>query len=178
MINLINLYKMSNECPSCKMKYKKNERIPYLLSCQDTICSKCITFNTEAYTKKTKEKFKGFKCPICCNEEVKSLNMEIKALYPPDDEPTVANLNTGSVQGEFEITIKFLDRTRLVVKVNKDLKVGQLISNVARQKGINERHLFLAFKQPMKEKDKTLEFYKITSSVTLMQVNNLDGGLK
>lgn len=172
MINLINLYKMSNECPSCKTKYKKNERIPYLLSCDDIICSKCIKFNKEVSAKEE------FKCPICCNEKIISLNKEIKALYPPDDEPTVANLNTGSVQGEFEITIKFLDRTRLVVKVNKDLKVGQLISNVARQKGINERHLFLAFKQPMKEKDKTLEFYKITSSVTLMQVNNLDGGLK
>ena len=178
MINLINLYKMSNECPSCKMKYKKNERIPYLLSCQDTICSKCITHYTEAYTKETKEKFKGFICPICCNKEVKSLNMEIKALYPSDDEPTVVSLNAGPVQGEFEITIKFLDRSTLTAKVNKDMKVRQLISNVAKQKGINENNLKLAFKKTLNEKDKTLEFYKITSSVTLMQVNNLDGGLK
>lgn len=178
MINLINLYKMSNECPSCKMKYKKNERIPYLLSCQDTICSKCISFNTEAYTKKTKGEFKGFKCPICCNEEVKSLNMEIKALYPPDDEPTEANLNAGPVQGEFEIIIKFLDRTRLAIKVNKDMKVRQLISNVAKQKGINENNLKLAFKKTLKEKDKTLEFYGVTGPVTLTQVDTLIGGLK
>ena len=172
MINLINLYKMSNECPSCKMKYKKNERIPYLLSCQDTICSKCIKFNTEAYTKKE------FKCPICCNENIKSLNMEIKALYPSDDEPTVVSLNAGPVQGEFEITIKFLDRSTLTAKVNKDMKVRQLISNVAKQKGINENNLKLAFKKTLNEKDKTLEFYGITGPVALTQVNSLIGGLK
>lgn len=172
MINLINLYKMSNECPSCKMKYKKNERIPYLLSCQDTICSKCIKFNTEAFKKKE------FKCPICCNENIKSLNMEIKALYPSDDEPTVVSLNAGPVQGEFEITIKFLDRSTLTAKVNKDMKVRQLISNVAKQKGINENNLKLAFKKTLNEKDKTLEFYGITGPVALTQVNSLIGGLK
>ena len=162
---------MSYECPSCKMKYKKNERIPYLLSCDDIICSKCIKFNKEVSAKEE------FKCPICCNENINSLNKEIKALYPPDDEPTVANLNTGSVQKEFEIIIKFLDRTRFAIKVFKDMKVGQLISNIAKQKGINEKNLILAYKQPLKEQDRTLEFYKITGPVTLMQINCLVGGL-
>ena len=162
---------MSNNCPACKMKYKKNERIPYLLSCSDTICSQCINFYTKAYTKEE------FGCPKCCND-VKSLKIENKALYPPEDESTAVNLNPGPVQGEFEITIKFLDRSRLALKVNKNMKVSELISKVANQKGINQSQLKLVFKQPLKEQDKTLEFYKITGPVTLMQVNYLDGGLK
>ena len=163
---------MSNECPSCKMKYKKNENIPYLLSCQDIICSKCIEFFTKAYSKDK------FKCPKCCKEEIKSLNVEIKELYPSDDETIVVNLNAGPVQKEFEIIIKFLDRTRFAIKVFKDMKVGQLITNIAKQKGINENNLKLAFKKTLKEKDKTLEFYGVTGPVTLTQVDTLIGGLK
>ena len=140
-----------------------------MLSCGDAICSCCINYYTQAYTKEE------FECPKCCNQ-AKSLKIEVKNLYPKDDEPTFVNANQGNTSGEFDITIKFLDRSTLIIRVNKNMTVGQLISKVANQKGINENNLRLAFKQVLKDKDKTLEFYKITGNATLMQVNRLDGG--
>lgn len=156
-------------CPSCKIKFKKNQRIPYMLSCCDTICSFCINYYTQGYTKEE------FECPICCSQ-TKSLKIEAKNLYPKEDEPTFVNANQGNTSGEFDITIKFLDQSTLSIIVNKNMTVGQLISKVANQKGINENNLRLAFKQVLKDKDKTLEFYKIKDNVTLMEVNRIFGG--
>ena len=160
---------MSDVCPACKIKYNRNTNIPIMLSCNDTICKLCINFYTQAFTKEI------FECPICCNN-TKSEKRENKALYPKDEISNNTNASTSSVPGGFQITIKFLDRSRLTMLVTKSMKVGELINKVAFQKGINASKLFLAFKQPLKQKEKTLEFYNITSEVTLIQVNTLDGG--
>lgn len=163
---------MSGVCGSCKMKFERNQRIPFLLNCNDVICSECIKFNIEIYNKGEE-----LECPICCNV-TKSTKTEIKALYPVSDEEKIINANQGSVQGEFDILIKLLNREALKVKTNKNMTIGELIRIVARQKGINETQFHLAFKQPLRDKNKTLEYYQITDNVTLMQVNTLEGGLK
>ena len=160
---------MSDECMVCKNKYNKSNNIPYMLECGDTLCSKCISHYTESYRNNV------FKCPSCCNQ-THSLNIENKACYPKDNTPIIPNCNQVSTSGEFDVTIKFLDGTRLNVRVTKSMTVGQLISKIAQEKGMNEQEIKLSFKQPLKEKDKTLEFYKIKKSVTIQQVDYLQGG--
>lgn len=160
---------MSDECPACKIKYNRNTNIPIMLSCDDTICKLCINFFTQAYSKEF------FECPVCCNN-TKSEKKENKALYPKDEIFNTVNTSTSSVIGGFQIIIKFLDRSRLTMLVTKNMKVGELINKVASQKGMNASKLFLAFKQPLKDKEKTLENYGITSEVTFIQVSINIGG--
>lgn len=160
-----------DQCMVCKNKFNKNNNIPFMLECGETLCSSCISYYTQAYTKEE------FKCPYCCNM-TKSTKRENKALYPKNDAPIQTSINQASVSGEFDVTIKLLDGDRLNVKVNKNMTVGQLINEISQKTGINKDQLRLSFKKPLNDKSKTLEFYKITKTVTIPQVAFIDGGIK
>ena len=161
---------MSDSCMVCKNKYNKTEHIPYMLECGDTLCSKCINHYTAAYKKEE------FKCPDCCNI-TKSLKKINKACFPKEDAPIANNNSPAPVGNEFEVTIKFLDGTRQLFRVTKSMTVAQLTKLVSQSKGINENELKLSFKQPLNDKSKTLEFYKIIKPVTIPQVDYLKGGI-
>ena len=162
---------MSDQCMICQNKFNKSKYIPFLLECGDTLCSSCINYYTQAYTKEE------FKCPYCCNQ-TKSTKTENKALYPKNDAPIKTSVNQASASGEFDVTIKLLDGERLNIRVNKNMTVGQLINEIAQKTGINKDQLKLSFKRALNDKSKTLEFYNITRTVTISQVAYIDGGAK
>ena len=166
---------MSGECMVCKNKFNKTDHIPYILDCMDTLCSKCVNHYVESYTKEGVPKGE-FKCPECCNT-TKSTNKINKACLPKDNAPINNNANAAPIGNEFEVTIKFLDGSRTNFRVTKTMTVAQLISKISQEKGINANQLKLAFKMPLNETSKTLEFYKITKPVTIMQVDYLKGGI-
>lgn len=157
----------SNQCGYCKFTYNKEINIPIMLSCNDTICKKCINFKIDAVKKEE------FECPICCHN-VHSLNIVVKALYPKDDISISSTPNT--VQGEFDVHVKLLTGDRITVKVNKEMNIGAFLSKVAQQANINPSRLFLSFKKPLNDKTKTLAFYGITRTVQILQTSDEHGG--
>ncbi len=163
---------MTDECMVCKNKFNKTEYIPYLLECGDTLCIKCINHYTESYKKEE------FKCPdCCCGKLTKSLKKINKACLPKENAPIVNNSIPAPVGNEFEVTIKFIDGTRQLFRVTKNMTVEQLTKQISQRKGINESQLKLSFKKPLNERNKTLEFYKIIRPVTIQQVDYLQGGI-
>ena len=163
---------MSDECMVCKNKFNKTEYIPYLLECGDTLCIKCINYYTTSYKKEE------FQCPdCCCGKTTKSLKKINKACLPKGNAPINNNINPAPVGNVFEVTIKFLDGTRNLFRVTKNMTVAELIKQISQEKGINEGLLQLSFKKPLNKKDKTLEFYKIIKPVTIQQVDFLHGGI-
>ena len=156
-----------NQCGYCKITYNKEINIPIMLSCQDTICKKCINYKIEALKKEE------FECPICCHN-VKSLNIVVKALYPKDDTSTSSAPKTA--QGEFDVYVKLLTGDRITVRVNKDMNIGTFLAKVAQQANINQSRLFLSFKKPLNDKSKTLAFYGITRTVQILQTSEESGG--
>ena len=88
-----------NQCGSCKITYNKEVNIPIMLSCQDTICKKCINYKIEGLKKEE------FECPICCHN-VHSLNIVVKALYPKDDTSSSTSSAPKIAQGEFDAYVK------------------------------------------------------------------------
>lgn len=157
----------SNQCGYCKITYNKEINIPIMLSCNDTICKKCINYKIEA------EKKEEFECPICCHN-VHSLNIIVKALYPKDDISISSTPKT--VQGEFDVHVKLLTGDRITVKVNKEMNIGTFLSKVAQQANINPSRLFLSFKKPLNDTSKTLAFYGITRTVQILQTSEESGG--
>ena len=81
---------MSDECMVFKNRFNKNNNIPFMLSCGDTLYSYCINFYSQAYIKEE------FKCPNFCNM-TKSLKIENKHLL-------------------FQILIKFLLQVNLMLR--------------------------------------------------------------
>ena len=156
-----------NQCGYCKITYNKEINIPIMLSCNDTICKKCINYKIEALKKEE------FECPICCHN-VKSLNIVVNALYPKDDTSTSSAPKT--VQGDFDVHVKLLTGDRITIKVNKEMNIGTFLSKVSQQDNINPSRLFLSFKKPLNDTSKTLAFYGITRTVQILQTSEESGG--
>lgn len=160
-----------NQCGYCKITYNKEVNIPLMLSCQDTICKKCINYKIEAEALKKEE----FECPICCNT-VKSLNIVVKALYPKDDTSSSTSSAPKTAQGEFDVYVKLLTGDRITVRVNKEMNIRTFLTKVAQQANIKQDRLFLSFKKPLNDKSKTLAFYGITHTVQILQTSQESGG--
>ena len=161
-----------NECKTCKKIYNKNENKPYILSCGDTLCLKCIK-NYKQFLNKEE-----FECPKCCNI-TKSLGVENKAAYPKEGtvDTSTVNVNQTPVTGEFEILIRPKGEfNKYSMMVTKSMTVRQLKLKIQKEKGYNFGNFDLAFKRPLANLEQTLESYGITKKVTLTQISNVSGG--
>ena len=161
-----------NECPLCLKKYNKEENKPYILECGDTMCLKCINYYKEALKKEE------FECRECCNN-TKSSGIMNKAISLEDAKETNENnnnKNNNSTDGFFEIMIKPKNDQKFSIKVKKDYTINQVKQIIFKEKNMPTESYHLAFKKPLSELDKTLEYYGITTTVTLIQVANLVGG--
>jgi hypothetical protein len=156
------------ECSSCKLTYNNQENIPIILSCDDTMCKKCINYQIEALRKQKIE------CPTCCNF-VTSSNRVNKALIPKNNTSTISAPK--KEEGQFDVYVKLLSGAKITVRVTKEMTVGTLKAKVAQQAGIsNQARLFLSFKKPLQDNTKTLESYEITRTVTILQTSQEIGG--
>ena len=153
-------------CPLCKKDYNKNRNKPILLACGDTACLECINCYKEVFKKDS------FECPTCCII-TKSINIENKNLYPKDEGVPISNTHSST---EFEIFIRNQLGQKFFLKVTKTMTVGQLIEKIQREKGYNIHNFGLAFKKPLSDLSKTLEFYGIIKSVTLTMLSPFSGG--
>lgn len=157
-------------CKTCQNMYNKNQNIPIILSCGDTLCSSCIKNYKDAMKKDV------FECPKCCND-THSLNIENKSLYQKDNMTNANNNSRTPINGEFEIFIRPKGEVeKYSIKVTKSMTVGQLKDKIEKEKGYNKKYFTLAFTRPLNEESKTLEFYKITRTVTLTQISFVQGG--
>ena len=142
---------MDSICLICKKQYNQNSNKPILLTCGDTMCHVCIKSKKEFYKKDE------FECPNC-KEKVKSMNIENKLAYPKIQ--TLKN-------DEFEICVRFPAKEIFLI-AKKQMTVKQLKDKIEENYGYNMKNYQLCFKKPLKDDQKTLEFYKITRSVTLI----------
>ena len=151
-------------------KLQQNENKPIMLECGDAVCSFCIQHYKEATLKDE------IKCPHCCNM-TKSMNRVVKQLIPKDGiQENITNFNRAPAIGEFEVMIRTKDNEIFPIKVTKEMTVGKLKDLIYEQKGYNKNEFDLAFRKPLIELGKTLEFYKIIRKVTLTQISNVHGG--
>ena len=165
----------NNECPVCFKKYNKEENKPYILECGDSLCLKCIDSYKEILGKKI------FECPICC-QDTKSTGIMNKAI-PLDDaketnENKYNNNNNDTMIGFFEITIKPKNSNdSFAIKVKKEYSINQVKQIIYKEKKMPPENYNLAWRRPLIELDKTLEYYGITKTVTILQISNVIGGI-
>ena len=156
------------ECPYCKCTYNNQENIPIILSCDDTMCKKCIKYQIDTFRKEKIE------CPVCCGL-VTSSNKPNKALIPKNNLSTISAPK--KQEGQFDLYVKLLSGTKITVRVTKEMTVGTLKAKIAQQAGIsNIANLFLTYTQPLRDNAKTLESYAITKTLTIMQTSREFGG--
>ena len=162
-----------NECPLCFKKYNKTENQPFLLTCGDTMCLKCINYYKEALKKEE------FECRVCCNNTKSSGIMNKNAIPSDDDKEKNENKDnkSSSTDGFFEIMIKQKNGQQFSIKVKKEYTIKEVKDIIKKEKDISPLSYNLAFKTPLTDLNKTLEFYKITQTVTLIQVAYLQGGI-
>ena len=161
------------ECPMCLKKYNNQENKPYLLTCGDTMCLKCINYFNEALKKVE------FECRECCNT-TKSSGIMNKSAIPPDNakekNENKDNKNSSSTDGFFEIIIKPKDNKKFSIKVKKEYTINKVKEIIKTEKNMPPQNYILAFKKPLKDENKTLEYYGINSTVTIQQISNVVGG--
>lgn len=156
------------ECPYCKGTYNNQENIPIILSCDDTMCKKCIKYQIDTFRKEKIE------CPACCGL-VTSSNKPNKALIPKNKLSTISAPK--KEEGQFDIFVKLLSGTKITVRVTKEMTVGTLKAKIVQQAGINGiTRFFLAYTQPLIDNTKTLESYGINKQLTIMQTSTEIGG--
>jgi hypothetical protein len=163
---------IKTECPMCFKKYNKKENIPYILGCGDTMCLKCINYFKEKLQKTE------FQCPECCDTTKSSgIIGIINDVIPLDDVTEKEENKDNSTDGFFEIMIKPKIDKKFSIKVKKEYTIDQVKGIIKKEKDISPLSYNLAFKTPLTDLNKTLEFYKITQTVTLIQMANLQGGI-
>lgn len=158
-----------DECPLCFKKYNNQENKPYILTCGDTMCLKCINYYKEALGKET------FECPDCCCKDAKSSGIFNKNVPLNNKDEINQNSNTNNADGFFDLIIREKNGGKFNIKVKKEYTIKKVKEIIKTERNIQENYE-LAFKSPLLD-DKTLEFYKITSTVTITQISNLKGGL-
>ena len=161
-----------NQCQFCKKRFNNNENTPMILKCGDSCCSSCINKFKEILEKDE------FECSLCCHQ-TKSTNIKNKQLIPKEN---VSNLNKSlkaSVHGEFEIYIRIKSNTgseKFSIFVRKEMTIGELKEKIQNEKGFDSSQFDLAFRKPLTQLNKTLEYYKIVKTVTITQISNVHGG--
>ena len=148
------------ECQYCKHKFDSNNNKPILLTCCDIMCSSCIN-NLETASNK-----KFFECSVCMNQ-VSSTNIIIKSILKENDKINEKNK-------EFPIIIRFTDGHKIELLVTEDMTIKKLKEKIADKENININDYYLSYKRPLNN-DKTLEFYGITKTVTIMISSKLCG---
>ena len=105
-----------------------------------------------------------------------------KSAIPPDNakekNENKDNKNSSSTDGFFEIIIKPKDNKKFSIKVKKEYTIKKVKEIIETEKNMPPQNYILAFKKPLSDLDKTLEYYGITTTVTLIQVAYLEGGIK
>ena len=132
------------------------------------MCLKCISYYKEALRKET------FECPDCCTKDVKSSGIFNKNV-PLNNQDEIKKSSSNNTDGFFELIIREKNGSRFSIKVKKEYTIRKVKEIIKIERNIQENYE-LAFKSPLSD-DKTLEFYKITSTVTITQISNLKGGL-
>lgn len=161
------------KCPLCKEFYNKEKGYhPIILSCACTTCSSCINKLKDIYKKEDIE--------IYCNKHctnVKSLNAINECGYPTEGVLESENeIKTAPVIGEFQIFIKTLDGlNKFSIKVTKEMTIAQLKEKIQREQGYDKDKITLALRNELKNEN-TLEFYKITRTITITQIMKVIGG--
>lgn len=155
-------------CPICNIQYNRDNRKAFILECGHSACSQCINFYKDAG--------KDLECGECCNK-TKSLNIENKALYPTTDNQS--NKKTSGVQkDEFEINIRKRNtQDKFPILVKKNMTVKELKNKIKAEQGIAPESYTLAFRKPLTDEDKTLEYYLIKQLVTVTMVSDFEGGI-
>ena len=80
------------------------------------------------------------------------------------------------LNNEFEIFIRTRGGEKIILKVNKTMTISQLKNKIFEEYGYNKEKYTINFKKPLNDISKTLEFYGIRESVTLIMTNPPVGG--
>ena len=56
------------------------------------------------------------------------------------------------------------------------MTIGELKEKIETEKGFDSSQFDLAYRKPLTQLDKTLEYYKIVKTVTITQISNVLGG--
>ena len=158
-----------NICPVCREIYNKNKNKPYVLFCGHTLCSHCIELYKQI---SQKDRFECFKC--CCITQ--STNIVNISAYPKEQpKSNYYNNNYPKMNEEFEIIIRN-KHEKFSVMVKKSMTIGELKEKILKEHGAYfPKEFELTFKRPL-ENTKTLEFYGITKTVTLIKIEFIVGG--
>lgn len=160
-----------NECPLCFKKFNNQENKPYIMTCGDTICLKCIDHYKEALQKET------FECPTCC-VETKSTGIFNKAIDLNDNSNENQNTeDSDNKDGFFELLIRNkTSQEKISIKVKKEYTIGEVKNILYKEKNIPIQSYHLAFRKPLNDEN-TLESYGIIKTVTITQISDLVGGI-
>ena len=156
---------MESSCRICKNEYDEDKYKPFLLSCGDTLCQICINFYKESLGSEE------FECPICCYPKAKSTNVSNKAAIKKKQ---ISNINNNSLENdEFYIYIQTKWGCKFSLVVKKTMTINQIKEKIIEQEGC--KFFDLAFKKPLYDGSKTLEFYGITKQVTISMITERAG---
>jgi hypothetical protein len=160
-----------SECPLCFNNFNNQENKPYLMTCGDTICSKCINYyekNLEIDT---------FQCPTCCNDTKSTGYFNNVAIALKNNSNQNQNQKNDYIDEFFELLIRNkTSQEKISIKVKKEYTIGEIKDILYREKKIPIQSYHLAFKKPLNDEN-TLEFYGITKTVTITQISDLVGGI-
>ena len=78
--------------------------------------------------------------------------------------------------GFFTIKVRLLNGDRIEINVRKDYTIQKLKEIIQDKTNISKDRLYLAFTRPLEDEKKTLEYYGITRSVSILQISEERGG--
>ena len=85
-------------------------------------------------------------------------------------------MNSENSDGFFKIYVKLFNGDRIEINVRKDYTIQKLKEIIQDETNISKDRLYLAFKKPLEDEKKTLEYYDITRSVSIFQTCSESGG--
>lgn len=85
-------------------------------------------------------------------------------------------MNSENSDGFFEIYVKLLTGERIAINVRKDYTIQKLKEIIQNKTNTSKDRLDLSFKKPLNDEKKTLEYYGITRSVSILQTAYESGG--
>ena len=146
-----------NECPLCFKKFNNQENKPYIMTCGDTICLKCIDHYKEA---------------------LQSTGIFNKAIDLNDNSNENQNTeDSDNKDGFFELLIRNkTSQEKISIKVKKEYTIGEVKNILYKEKNIPIQSYHLAFRKPLNDEN-TLESYGIIKTVTITQISDLVGGI-
>ena len=156
-----------NECGVCLKKYNEYENKLILLICGDTLCLRCINYYKEALRKDV------FECRIY-GTNTKSTGVIKMMAYKKDID--IPDIPTSFLYDKFEILIKCKNGEKYSFKVTKTMTIGELKDKIKKEIGINKDNYELVYKRPLLDLSKTLEYYGINKTETLIMISNFVGG--